>query len=525
MMKNRENIMIDKNKKFLSLFDILCNNKNMDYILQLQKEEKKENKLYYFLITDLLCLSDKYKKIFSKKNEMNYYTIKALEDKEENKEKNLIIKIKNLISGLLYNFITLTKDNMHSYLSNDITTILEELLILGKIPYYAFDNSIPIIWYADSLLELIPQLPEDLRKNNCQILIEELINDVNESIKELGIMFESLTLIKNKLNFTKRIKSSVDESIKIIKEIFLNEKIDTIIKKDKIEVGINLLEEKKNKILNIYKNLDISDFDIIDNKVHFSSIKSPFSNTISEFIQNFPDFNIEYKYENVYHIDDFFSFQENIQIKKALNNFFKIIEEHLKDNYKYSEEEFSDIRDKIIDYVMKELFDKLFPKQRSLEEKLNFEKTFLYSWIEPKHLMKNNSFFYIYKSFLTDALRQINFFLNEKSIRKKIDCLHKLYKVIEDVIVFNGGKGVLGADDFVPLLNFAYIKAQPERIYSHIKYCLLYNPNKIPGNEVYYFTQLLSVYEFVNQLSFEKLSNITKEEYNEKMILLGDKVI
>ena len=95
--------------------------------------------------------------------------------------------------------------------------ILNELLALSKIPNYTIDDTIPTMWYVNSLIEILPKLPKEMTNNNCQKMFQELKNEINNSIKELD--FESLTLINGRLNFTKRIESSIENSINLIREM------------------------------------------------------------------------------------------------------------------------------------------------------------------------------------------------------------------------------------------------------------------------------------------------------------------
>ena len=92
----------------------------------------------------------------------------------------------------------------------------------------------------------------------------------------------------------------------------------------------------------------------------------------------------------------------------------------------------------------------------------------------------------------------------------------KAFNAIERVIKFNGLTGLLGADDFMSILSYSYIKAQPYRMLSSIRYSMLYNPKNIKGSESL-LTQLLGSCNFITGLSFQSLFNITKEEYDEKM--------
>ena len=192
----------------------------------------------------------------------------------------------------------------------------------------------------------------------------------------------------------------------------------------------------------------------------------------------------------------------------------------MKTNLKDLLKELNEIKKNIYDYVMEKLYDKLYPEIPTDEEKKNYEKTILYSWIEPKHLNEKYNNKPIYTSFLPDIIKYFKLFLKEKSPRKKIETMNNLNGIILKAIEFNEGKGDLGSDDIFPLLIYCYIKAQPFGIYSNIKYSKLYNPYTVSGIEVLGLTNLTAAYEFVNNLSFSSLYNITKEEYDKNMNLI-----
>ncbi len=95
-----------------------------------------------------------------------------------------------------------------------------------------------------------------------------------------------------------------------------------------------------------------------------------------------------------------------------------------------------------------------------------------------------------FNSFLPDILKYLKLFVKEKSIKKKIENVSNIFKAIEKVIKFNGFSGLLGEDDFMSILSYSYIKAQPYRMLSSIKYAMLYNPKTIKESESQ-LTQLL----------------------------------
>jgi hypothetical protein len=162
---------------------------------------------------------------------------------------------------------------------------------------------------VSSIIECLPNLPKKLTDNNCQKLIEEMINDIKLSIKEL----ESLKLIHS-INFTKTRTDSIENTNKVIRNIYLNEKVESIIKSDNIEVGLYFHYDKENTIFSIVPQKSILDFNIIDDDT-LKKIEPKISKTITSFIDNFPDFTI---YQNYLDILDILKFEESLHVPEQL---------------------------------------------------------------------------------------------------------------------------------------------------------------------------------------------------------------
>ena len=165
---------------------------------------------------------------------------------------------------------------------------------------------------------------------------------------------------------------------------------------------------------------------------------------------------------------------------------------------------------------MTKLYDKLFPPEPSIEDNKIYHNSISHSWVESKHFIKERPGS-IYNSFLPDVIKYIKLIIKEKSPRKKIENMSNVFNSIQRVIEFNGGKGLLGIDDFIPILTFSLMKAQIYRLNSTIKYTILYNPGKENGLESQQLSQLMMASEILTNLSHENLLDITKEEYYDKM--------
>jgi hypothetical protein len=248
--------------------------------------------------------------------------------------------------------------------------------------------------------------------------------------------------------------------------------------------------------------------------------KKPIScETIQIFTKKFPDFS-RYK---IFQDIDVFEMQEELKVPQKLDAYFNIIKEHLQENKKLlenlelslnEEKTFQTINDKIYDYVMTKIHDKLFTPDTDSNDNLIFSKCIKLSWTEPKNFIKDKKN-YVYDSFLPDAIQYFKKIEIEKSPRKKLINMSNIFKSISNLVDFNTGeqKQDIGVDDQMPILNYAFIKAQPQRIYSNCKYMELYIGEKKHKEEGNQLTQLLGICSFVKDLDYKSIFDITEMEF------------
>ena len=192
---------------------------------------------------------------------------------------------------------------------------------------------------------------------------------------------------------------------KNIIEIELNEKVQSIIEKSIIPVSIKLnIKEMEFKI---EKGKNIKEIPFLDIFKDDNNKKTTCS-TIESFGNKFP--NIELKRKETYPGIDLIEFEEELNLREELNNYFSIIKEHLikKMNFEESQKEFGIIMNKIYDYIMEKIYDKIYPSEPFMEDNVIFTQCILISWVEPKHLIKEKNN-YLFDSFLPDV---VNYFDN-----------------------------------------------------------------------------------------------------------------
>ena len=117
-----------------------------------------------------------------------------------------------------------------------------------------------------------------------------------------------------------------------------------------------------------------------------------------------------------------------------------------------------------------------------------------------------------------DYFQKIN---EEKSPRKKFLCIKEIYNCIYNLGKFNDDK-IEGADDELSLLNYTFIKANPENIYNNCRYIDLFfgkDKSNLEGNRL---TKMILLCDSVENFSIKNLINVTEKEYNEKCLLANN---
>jgi hypothetical protein len=503
-----EKINSDINKEIL---EELKKSEEYEMIKSEKKKKEKQGKKYlnYFLFTDLL-VNKKYQKLFSLNQDRPNFTLKELKvtENENDRQKNIVIKVKNFLSSLLYNYRTLVKTDFDNGTTVNTIKILRELKKFMKTSNFVIDGSIPSEWYVNSLLDQLSLLPPDLQSNDYESLYKSMENDVNNSIKEVD--FEIMSVCLGKVKFAKRGKIYYEDVKNKIIDIELNEKAQSIIETAIIPSTIYLKytdKEKEFKIdkgKNSYKEVPLLDVFKDDNE------KKKNCATIESFANKFPDISKIQQFQDV----DLFTLEEELKFTEELSHFFKIIKDHLTKllNIDESQKEFEDITNKIYDYVMEKLYDKIYPSEPREEDNLIFKQCILLSWTEPKHFIrgKNN---YIFDSFLPDVIGYFDKIEKEKSPRKKLENMSNIFVSIENVVKFNGENKDIGVDDQLPILNYAFIKAHPLNIYTNCKFMNLFLGSKKNKAEDNQLTQLFSICEFVQEITSEKLNDVTEEAF------------
>ena len=181
-----------------------------------------------------------------------------------------------------------------------------------------------------------------------------------------------------------------------------------------------------------------------------------------------------------------------------------------------NENELNIINNKIYDFVMSRIYEKIYPKDSSDIDNELFKNSCKLSWIEPVNILKDNTH-YEFDFVLPDINNFFNLITSEKSPRKKTNNINEIFSNINKLLKFTKGDIQIGVDDQMPILIYCFIKSRPWLIHTNCSFMRLYignKKNKIEDNEL---SQFFSACDFIEQVSYKTLNNITKEEFDEKV--------
>jgi len=166
-------------------------------------------------------------------------------------------------------------------------------------------------------------------------------------------------------------------------------------------------------------------------------------------------------------------------------------------------------------FLISRLHQKLFgiDEDDRLEDQRLRERICGLSWVSFEHLGVPP----VDEQMLSLAVGQLRSVDTYKAPSDKLVVIMNAAKVINDVLKrsLDAGSGVrhLSADDFLPLLIFCVIKANPPRLHSNVEFVATFrHPSRLNGEDAYFLTALQSAIAFVRESS-AKVFEVSEEDY------------
>ncbi|KAL9995835.1 putative VPS9 domain, RABX5, catalytic core helical domain-containing protein [Helianthus debilis subsp. tardiflorus] len=186
-----------------------------------------------------------------------------------------------------------------------------------------------------------------------------------------------------------------------------------------------------------------------------------------------------------------------------------------------SEEELDSAGEGLEKYIMTKLYTRVFashPDDVKVDDELYEKLALVQQFIRPEHLdiqptYQNETSWLLAQK----ELQKINLY---KAPRDKLVCILSCCKVISNLL-FNAStdanESLPGADEFLPVLIYVTIKANPPQLHSNLLYIQRYRrESRLVGEAAYFFTNMLSAESFVMNINGESLS-MDETEFQKNM--------
>ncbi|XP_051150030.1 vacuolar protein sorting-associated protein 9A-like isoform X2 [Andrographis paniculata] len=176
-----------------------------------------------------------------------------------------------------------------------------------------------------------------------------------------------------------------------------------------------------------------------------------------------------------------------------------------------TEEELESAGEGLEKYVMTKLFTRVFasiPEDVKADEQLNEKMALIQQFVRPENLdikptYQNETSWLLAQK----ELQKINMY---KAPRDKLVCILNCCKVINNLLLnasLASSEDHPGADEFLPVLIYVTIKANPPQLHSNLAYIQRFRlQTRLAGEAAYFFTNMLSVESFITNINAKALS-------------------
>ncbi|EEF48424.1 vacuolar protein sorting-associated protein 9A [Ricinus communis] len=172
-------------------------------------------------------------------------------------------------------------------------------------------------------------------------------------------------------------------------------------------------------------------------------------------------------------------------------------------------------------YVMTKLFTRVFaslPDDVKADEQLSEKMSLIQQFIRPENLdikppFQNETSWLLAQK----ELQKINMY---KAPRDKLVCILNCCKVINNLLLnasIASNENPPGADEFLPVVIYVTLKANPPQLNSNLLYIQRYrSQSRLVGEAAYFFTNMLSAVSFISNIDANSLS-MEEAEFEKNM--------
>ncbi|KAM7258782.1 hypothetical protein ACFE04_014523 [Oxalis oulophora] len=186
-----------------------------------------------------------------------------------------------------------------------------------------------------------------------------------------------------------------------------------------------------------------------------------------------------------------------------------------------SQEELESSGEGLEKYIMTKLFTRVFsslPDDAKYDDQLYEKISLIQQFVQPENLdikptFQNESSWLLAQK----ELQKINMY---KAPRDKLVCILNCCKVINNLLLnasIASNVNPPGADEFLPVLIYVTIKANPPQLHSNLLYIQRFRgQSRLVGEAAYFFTNMLSAESFISNIDAKALS-MEESEFESNM--------
>jgi hypothetical protein len=379
------------------------------------------------------------------------------------------------------------------------------------------DNDISqrIIFCTNYLNLYFRNIPKKYKDNNYSLLFDELIKETKKNMEYLktNVIFE----FYKKLKDAEKLNMIITNLYSQIKNLKKQKCIEYLYNKLLLPIKFKIDRDERNIIYNIKyekesKNISSKETNVLD---YLKRKNQPIRNMIEEF-PDFHDFEDEY--------DNILDIEEQSNTPEAINDYFDSMRNLVKNEkilQKFDKDEKIEILNDLENYVLTQLYDKLFPFESTKSDIFFYNKCCRLSFIKPENIVKEKRI--INENLWKQAIEYIESMNDKLTPSDKIKCFIKAVSILENSINFSSGKDNLGIDDSLQVLIYVMIKSCPKNITSNSKYCEMYLNSELSKSELgINYSRLCMVIKAINDMKYSDLFDVSEEQFGKDEIEIDE---
>ena len=178
----------------------------------------------------------------------------------------------------------------------------------------------------------------------------------------------------------------------------------------------------------------------------------------------------------------------------------------------FNKEEQDDVVYELENYILFNLYDKLYPKKSSKIDEKIYKKCCRLNFIKPENIIKDKNM--INENLWKSCMILINEMDQKLTPADKVKTFSKAFFIIQNSITFCSGKNELGVDDTINPLVYVIIKSKPKNLSTNYKYCQLFlNKNLAIKDYGMMLSQIEMVVNIILDMKYTDLMGISEEQF------------